>query len=291
MENISELKQHLHAIEQTRQISNAMYLLSTSRMKKSMQHIDYNLTYLRRLRATMKDIVSRTKRNMLSDPFIELTEGGRALFFVITADKGLCGAYNSAVVNLAIGKMREFEQTTLYSLGLKGTEMFLAHGIKPEDFAYSSSQHPTLYAARALGEQIVELYNDCTVSEVYFVYTRYINSAVQKPLCKRVLPILRRDFDDVTYENKYNAEVLYEPDLQTVFDEMVPQYIIGLIYDIMMQSAASENAARMTAMQSSTKNADEMIADLRKQINAVRQLAITNEITEIAAASEVQGAV
>ena len=291
MENISELKQHLRAIEQTRQISNAMYLLSTSRMKQSMQNIDYNLAYMRKLRATTKDIISKTKHNMLTDPFIELTEGGKALFFVITSDKGLCGAYNSAVFNLAMEKMREYEKTVVYSLGYKGTEMFLNHGITPDDSMYGASQRPSLYSARALGERIVELYDDCAVSEVYIVYTEYVNSSYQRPVCKRVLPLLRRDFDDVEYENKYFADVLYEPDLQTVFDRMVPQYIIGMMYDIMMQSAASENAARMTAMQNATKNADEMIAKLSAQINAARQLLITNEITEIAAATNTPGAV
>lgn len=291
MENISELKQHLHAVEQTRQITNAMYLLSTSRMKKSMQNIDYNLTYMRRLRSTIKDIISKTKRNSLSDPFIELTEGGKALFFVITSDKGLCGGYNSAVFNLAMQNMSCYENPVVYSLGLKGTEMFLNRGITPDGDWYGASQKPSLYLARELGEQIVELYDNREVSEVYIVYTEYVNSAVQKPVCKRVLPILRRDLDDVEYENKYSADVIYEPDLQTVFDEIVPQYIIGMVYDIMMQSAASENAARMTAMQNATKNADKMIAGLREQINSVRQLAITNEITEIAAASNIEGAV
>lgn len=291
MENISELKQHLRAIEQTRQISNAMYLLSTSRMKKSMQNIDYNLLYLKRLRSTIKDIISKTKHNMLSDPFLELTEGGKALFFVISSDKGLCGGYNSDVVNLAMEKMREYPETVVYSLGLKGTEMFVNHGITPEHSWYGASQRPSLHLARELGNHIVDLYDDCAVSEVYIVYTEYVNSAVQKPVCKRVLPILRRDFDDVEYENKYTADVLYEPDLQTVFDRMAPQYIIGMMYDVMMQSAASENAARMTAMQSATENADKMIAKLSEQINSVRQLIITNEITEIAAASNVQGAV
>lgn len=291
MENISELKQHLRAIEQTRQISNAMYLLSTSRMKKSMQNIDYNLLYLKRLRSTIKDIISKTKHNMLSDPFLELTEGGRALFFVISSDKGLCGGYNSDVVNLAMEKMREYPDTVVYSLGLKGTEMFVNHGITPEHSWYGASQRPSLHLARELGNNIVDLYDDCAVSEVYIVYTEYVNSAVQKPVCKRVLPILRRDFDDVEYENKYTADVLYEPDLQTVFDRMAPQYIIGMMYDVMMQSAASENAARMTAMQNATENADKMIAKLSEQINSVRQLIITNEITEIAAASNVQGAV
>ena len=291
MENISELKQHLRAIEQTRQISNAMYLLSTSRMKKSMQNIDYNLAYMRKLRATIKDIISKTKHNMLSDPFIELTEGGKALFFVITSDKGLCGGYNSAVFNLAMKKMSDYEKPVVYSLGHKGTEMFLNHGITPDDSMYGASQRPSLYSARALGERIVELYDDCAVSEVYIVYTEYVNSAVQRPVCKRVLPLLRRDFDDVEYENKYTADVLYEPDLQTVFDRMVPQYIIGMMYDIMMQSAASEDAARMTAMHNAKKNADEMIAKLGAQINAARQLMITNEITEIAAAADIKGAV
>ena len=288
MENISELKQHLHAVEQTRQISNAMYLLSTSRMKKSMRNIEYNLTYMRRLRATMKDIISKTKRSMLSNPYIELTEGGKALFFVITSDKGLCGGYNSAVFNLAMEKIRQYGEPVVYSLGLKGTEMFLSRGITPDGSWYGASQRPSIYLARLLGEQIVELYADRTVSEVY---TEYVNSAVQKPVCKRVLPLLRRDFADVEYENKYSAEVLYEPDMQTVFEQMAPQYVIGMIYDIIMQSSASENAARMTAMQNATKNADKMIASLTEQINSVRQLVITNEITEIAAASQVQGAV
>ncbi len=291
MENISELKQHLHAVEQTRQISNAMYLLSTSRMKKSMRNIEYNLTYMRRLRATMKDIISKTKRSMLSNPYIELTEGGKALFFVITSDKGLCGGYNSAVFNLAMEKIRQYGEPVVYSLGLKGTEMFLSRGITPDGSWYGASQRPSIYLARLLGEQIVELYADRTVSEVYIVYTEYVNSAVQKPVCKRVLPLLRRDFADVEYENKYSAEVLYEPDMQTVFEQMAPQYVIGMIYDIIMQSSASENAARMTAMQNATKNADKMIASLTEQINSVRQLVITNEITEIAAASQVQGAV
>ena len=291
MENISELKQHLHAVEQTRQISNAMYLLSTSRMKKSMRNIEYNLTYMRRLRATMKDIISKTKHSMLSNPYIELTEGGKALFFVITSDKGLCGGYNSAVFNLAMEKIGLYGEPVVYSLGLKGTEMFLSRGITPDGSWYGASQRPSIYLARSLGEQIVELYADRTVSEVYIVYTEYVNSAVQKPVCKRVLPLLRRDFADVEYENKYSAEVLYEPDMQTVFERMAPQYVIGMIYDIIMQSSASENAARMTAMQNATKNADKMIASLTERINSVRQLVITNEITEIAAASQVQGAV
>ena len=231
MENISELKQHLNAIEQTRQISNAMYLLSTSRMKKSMQNISYNLSYMKRLRSTMKDIVSKTKHNDLSDPFLELTEGGKALYFAVTSDKGLCGGYNSAIVNLTLDKMREHRETVLYSLGLKGTELFKNRGVTPASSWYGASQKPSLHLATELAENIVSLYDEREVSEVYIVYTKYVNSAVQVPECRRILPLLRRDFDDVEYENKYETEVIYEPDIQTVFDRAVPQYIIGMVYD------------------------------------------------------------
>ena len=292
MENISELKQRLRAVSQTRQICNATYLLATSRMKRSLQNIDYNLTYIKKLRSSIRDIIAKTYNNEVSDPFLELNEGGKTLFFVITSDKGLCGAYNTAVVNAALRKMEEYEgRTVLYSLGIKGTEQFIARGITPDDNWYGASQKPSLYLAKEVGEQIVDLYDDTTVSEVYVVYTEYVNSVVQKPVCRRVLPLLQPDFTDIELTENNDIPVLYEPDPEEVYNEMVPQYITGLVYDILMQSAASENAARMAAMQSATKNADEMIAKLTEQINAARQLIITNEITEIAAALEIEGAV
>lgn len=291
MKNISELRQHLHAVEQTRQITNAMYLLSTSRMKKAMQNIDYNLTYMRRLRATMKDILSKTKRNAITNKYIELGKEGRALFLVITSDKGLCGGYNSGVMDLALKAMRKFENPILYSLGVMGTKSFENRGIKPDYVHYGASQHPSLFLARNIAERLVEEYDSKRVSEVYVVYTEYVNSAAQRPICERILPLLRRDFFDVDYEYQYTAEPIYEPSVEAVFEHIVPQYIIGLLYDIFMQSSASENATRMNAMQNATKNADKMIERLSREINEARQLAITNEITEIAAASEVTGAV
>ena len=291
MKNMNELRQHLHAVEQTRQITNAMYLLSTSRMKKAVQNIDYNLTYMRRLRATMKDILSKTKRNALTNKYIELHEDGKVLFVVITSDKGLCGGYNAGVMDLALKTMARFHNPLLVSLGVMGTESFENRGIKPDFVHYGASQHPSLFFARHIAEQLVAAYDEHRVSEVYVVYTEYRNSATHPPVCERILPLLRRDYFDVEYEYQYTAEPIYEPSVEEVFAHTVPQYIIGLLYDILMQSSASENAARMTAMQSATKNADKMIDKLAREINAVRQLSITNEITEIAAATEIAGGV
>lgn len=291
MKNLSELKQHLYAIEQTRQITNAMYLLSVSRMKKSMQNIEYNLNYMKRLRATIKDIISKAKHNDISNPYIELSDSGRTMFLILTSDKGLCGGYNSNVLHLAFEYIARCNNPIICSLGIIGTEILQNHSIKPDYTFYGASQKPSLYLARSISEKVIELYDKHDINEVYVIYTQYISPSEQRAVCKRILPLLRRDFKDVEYEYKYSAQPIYEPSVHKVFEEMVPQYLIGFLYDVFMQSATSENCARMTAMQNSVKNADEMIEKLNFEVNALRQLAITNEITEIAAAGEIVGAV
>lgn len=288
MSSLNEIKQHLKAVEETRQITNAMYLLSTSRMKKAMQNIDFNLEYMKRLRATIKDVLSKAKRNNIHDKFIEDNGLGSAVFVVVTSDKGLCAGYNDDVVDLALEKMKEYENPMVISLGLMGDRLFKHEGITPAKSWYGASQHPTLNLAAQVSERLIELYLTNDYHEVYVVYTEFENSAVQTPVCVRLLPLLRRDFGDVDYEYSYSAQVIYHPSIEEVFEQLVHQYVTGFMYDVFMQSAASENIARMTAMQNATRNADEMIATLSTELNAARQLQITNEITEIAAAAEVE---
>ncbi len=289
MTDISELRRHLAAVKQTRQITNAMYLLSTSHMKKAMRNIDYNLMYLKRLRATMKDVLSKTKRSDIHHPFIEYQEEGKTLYIAITADKGLCGSYNSDIVKLTLSKMKKRRSAMLASIGSVGSDMFISKGIEPDYTWYDILQHPSLYMARKISESVIELYTKHQVNEAYIVYTEYVNSGFQRPVCRRILPLLRRDFLDLEYEFKYESRPIYEPSVEQVFLELVPLYVSGFMYDVFMQSAASENAARMRAMQSATENADNMIALLSAEINAARQLQITNEIIEIAAATDIAG--
>lgn len=291
MSNMSELRQHLYAIEQTRQITNAMYLLSTSRMKKAMQNIDFNILYMKRLRSTVKDILSKTKHSEIHNRFIDEQNEGRVLFLVITSDKGLCGGYNSDIVKLASEKISEFESPILVSIGSIGSDMFINNGITPDYTFYDILQHPSLYMANKIAENIINLYIKHQVKQTYIIFTEYESSAVQTAVCKRILPLLRRDFLDLEYELKYTAEPLFEPSVDAVFDNVVSAYLSGYLYDVFMQCSASENSARMTAMQNATENADKMIAGLSSEINAQRQLAITNEIIEIAAASNIEGAV
>lgn len=286
MNNTNEIKQRLKAVSETRQITNAMYLLSSSRMKKAMQNIDFNLFYMKRLRATIKDILSKAKRNNIHDKFIDDNGSGSAVFVVITSDKGLCGGYNSAVIHEALSKMKDYDEPLVISLGLMGDRLLKNAGITPEFSWYGASQHPTLNLAEQVANKLIELYLTNDYHEVYIVYTEFVNSSVQTPKCVRLLPLLRRDYTDVNYEYNYQAQAIYEPSIEKVFEHLVYQYITGFMYDVFMQSSASENIARMTAMQNATRNADEMTAALSAQLNAARQLQITNEITEIAAACE-----
>lgn len=286
MNNTNEIKQRLKAVSETRQITNAMYLLSSSRMKKAMQNIDFNLFYMKRLRATIKDILSKAKRNNIHDKFIDDNGSGSAVFVVITSDKGLCGGYNSAVIHEALSKMKDYDEPLVISLGLMGDRLLKNAGITPEFSWYGASQHPTLNLAEQVANKLIELYLTNDYHEVYIVYTEFVNSSVQTPKSVRLLPLLRRDYTDVSYEYNYQAQAIYEPSIEKVFEHLVYQYITGFMYDVFMQSSASENIARMTAMQNATRNADEMTAALSAQLNAARQLQITNEITEIAAACE-----
>ncbi len=290
MSNVNEIKQHLKAVEQTRQITNAMYLLSTSRMKKAMQSVDFNLFYLRRLRTTIKDVLSKTKNNDLTNRFIEDNGKGSAVFVVVTSDKGLCGGYNSAVVKLAMEKISQYDNyPVVISLGITGDKMFRDKGIIPVYSWYGASQHPTMNLASQVAEKLIGLYSTDDYHEVYVVYTEFLSPAVQEPKCVRLLPLLRRDFLDLEREGNKTAEMIFEPSIDVVFDQLVYQYVTGFMFDVFMQSSASENIARMNAMQNATRNADEMIKHLSTELNAARQLQITNEITEISAAVEMGG--
>ncbi len=287
----SELKLRLEAVKQTRQITNAMYLLSASLTKKAMQNIDFNLSYLQKLRSTMRDILFRTKENDIKNRFIKKHTEGVTLFIVITADKRLCGSYNSDIIKLAKTEMAKHDEVILASFGNVGNEMFAKEEIKVDYWWSDVLQHPTIYFANAIQKMIVTLFVRHKVKQAYVVFTEYTSSTKQTAVCRRILPLLRRDFGDVNEAKVTGAAPIYEPSAEEAFARIVPQYLTGLIYDIFTQAFISENTARMKAMQTATDNADQMIKNLSDRINNERQLGITNEILEISAATEIDGAV
>lgn len=284
MKSMNDIKHHLNAVVQTRQITNAMYLLSASLTRKMLDQIQYNLFYMRRIRAAVREIFENS--SAAQHPYLNMRKEGRAAFYIVSSDKGLCGSFNHDICDRAMEEIKKHPSPYVESSGTRGTEILTERGIKIDRKEFSDSRRPSIYASRLIGEHLIHMYDDREINEIYFVYTKYQTQAVQKAVCIRMLPLNPDDFTDVNDEPYKKSDMIYEPSQKDVFDIMVPQYIIGYVYECLNQSVLCENIARMNAMQSSTRNADEMIKKLKFEYNTARQLAITNEITEIAAATE-----
>ena len=287
MQNMQEIRYRLHAIEQTRQITNAMHLLSSARMKREATRVDYNRLYFNKVRAAVKDILEKSKD--VDHPYLKKRPGNRAAFLVVAGDKGLCGSYNSSVLKFALTQMEGHDEYYLETVGRIATDFFQHRGITPDIELLGVAQNPSLFNARRIMEDLFTLYDEDLMDELYIVHTRFINSRVQYPRCVRLLPLSITDYGDVVADYTYaNDMMIYEPSPTEVFNRLVPQYAIGLIFGALVQSFASEQCARMNAMQTATKNADDMIAKLSLEYNRARQFAITNEIVEIVAGSQTQ---
>lgn len=286
-ESLSGIRQHLDSVRQTRQITNAMYLLSASRYKRALAGMQYHLRYMENIRRTMREILYVTKGAGIRHIYLEKSPKGTALFMSVMGDKGLCGSYNSAVAAMTAEQLKTKADPKLVCFGQIGSEYLTRRGIVPDAVYPGSSMHPDPELAASLSQKLLDAYITDEVNEVYLIYTPYGRGA-REPVCFRLLPLLRHDFTDLPEARRLPTEMLYEPSAEAVFTHIVPQYCAGILYDILMQAAACENAARMEAMQSATENADGMIRELQMKLNAVRQLNITNEITEIAAASTLQ---
>ena len=287
MKSMNEIRRNQRAVQETRQITNAMYLLSTSRMKRAMSQIGYNQVYMRRIRAAVKDVLDKAQG--AKHRYLDSTRSERAAFVVMASDKGLCGAYNANVVHLAEQKCALYSNPYVTTVGICSTKMLQSRGIPVHHEWLGASQQPSIYYARQIGEALVGLYRDGAVDEVYVVYTHYYSQVKQEAVCVRLLPLSAEDFGDVSLEYNYQADIIYEPSIEAVFDTLVPQYVIGLVYGCLNQASASEHVTRMNAMQNATHNADEMLRRLNFEYSMARQTAVTNEITEIAAAMEIIG--
>ncbi|MDR2421564.1 MAG: ATP synthase F1 subunit gamma [Oscillospiraceae bacterium] len=283
MASTHEIRHRIAAVEQTRKITGAMEMVSSNRMRRVASHTEYNRLYFDHIRRAMREILDSVEG--ITHPYLTERPDGRRAYVVISGDKGLCGAYNSAVLELADQRLAEFPDALLVTIGLTAEEHYRRRGRTPDISMFGIVQDPTMKAARRISREIMRLYDEGLTDEVHMVFTAFYDELKNTPFECRILPLVEEDYLDIADDER--EELIYSPSPQAVLNELVPQYILGLVFGIMAQAYASEHHSRMNAMHSSTQNAGDMLKALTTQYNMARQSAITNELAEITGAAEI----
>lgn len=285
MASISEIKQRIKVVNETEQIARAMHLISISKMKRALKQSAANHDYMQKVRYAIKEILMSSQQ--VQHSFLQHHKGGhkRAAYVVIASDKTMCGAYNHNVLNTAWEHMQDKEEVNILSVGFMTTEFFESKGQSVDIDFLHTAQNPSLYNARNIADDIISLYNNDIMDELYVVFTEFLSTARQRPRVLPLLPMELKDFDDIPEMPERTFDLLYHPSVEEAFDTLAPQYVIGMVYSALIQASASEHCARMMAMETAMRNAQEMIHDLEIEYNRARQDSITEEIIEISSAA------
>lgn len=291
MANMYEIRERIQSIRDIMKITNAMYLISSSKLKKARKDLMATEPYFNKLLYAMRSILSRAPAEaeeelLFFDERTHIPESKRKkAFLIITADKGMCGSYNHNVIQAAEQAMEGTEMSHLFVMGQVGRMYFQRKAekgklrVEPEFFY--STQNPYLYRARSIAESLMERFRSGEADDVYIVYTKMVNAVEFEPHVQQLLPL------DVTHFVTSNADVTkhheaeFYPNIEAVMQHLIPNFMKGLIYGAMVESFCSEQQARMTAMDSATTSAKDMLSALSLQYNRARQAAITQEISEV----------
>ena len=272
-----EIKTRIRSMESTKQITKAMEMVAASKLRRAQTQVANSRPYFETLYATIHEIV-RSNRDF-SSPYLIPRSGNRVAYVVIAGDRGLAGGYNSNVLKLAYADM-EGKDVTVLPLGKKAVDFFRARKMPILTEQYMEAEDVTVGDCFSIAKLLCNQFLAGEFDELRIGYTNFVSILSQTPATLQILPLPRQDVSGTA-----SNQILYEPDSGEVFDAIIPEYVGGMLYGALCESRASEQAARRTAMDAATSNADEMIADLSLKFNRARQAAITNEIIDIVAGS------
>ncbi len=285
MASMREIKRRKTSIQSTAQTTKAMKLVSTVKFQKARVKAETTKPYFDKMYDTVSSILS--KSGNIHHRYLMQGESEKKAVIVITSNRGLAGGYNSNVEKAVTGAGFNPADVQLYTAGRKGRDSLVKKGyVLAKDYG-EVIEAPTYRAAMDIGRDVLEAFTSGEVGEIWMAYTVFKNTITHIPKMIRLLPVAIPEAE-ASDENKGNPLLLmnFEPEPEEVLDAVIPKYINSLIYGAMMNAVASENGARMTAMDNATSNAEEMIEDLTLSYNRARQGAITQEITEIVSGAE-----
>lgn len=292
MASMRDIKRRRESIQSTSQITKAMKLVSTVKLQKAKGHAEETKPYFDKMYETVSGMLARSGGNS-DNPYVQKEKKGgpkKKGVILISSNRGLAGGYNSNVVKLVTQGDFDTENTVIYPVGRKGMESLLRLGYRCEGDYSEVMNKPLFGDAVAIGKTVTGALERGEIDEVYLAYTVFKNTVTQIPTLIKILPFHEEDLDfvegeDSSEEKKKGAEALmnYEPEEEETLKYIIPLYMNSLIFGALVEAVASENGARMQAMDSATSNAEEMIGTLGLQYNRARQAAITQELTEIVA--------
>jgi F-type H+-transporting ATPase subunit gamma len=280
------IRRRIRSVQSTMKITRAMELIAASRILKAQQRVIAARPYAEQLTSAMEDVARQT--GALVHPLLEeRPDPRRAAVFLVTSDRGLAGAYNANVLRRAEGILARLRgdgvEPALYVAGRKGQSYFRFRGVPMVRTWAGVSEVPTYEAAEEIGETLIDAFSEKEVDAVHAVYTDFRSAFTLRPIDKRFLPVAP---EEVASSGEPSAEYIFEPEPEEILNYLLPRYVTAKIFHAMLESAASENAARRRAMKAATENAEDVIRLLTRVANQARQAEITTELMEVVGGAE-----
>lgn len=279
MASMRDIKRRKGSIQSTQQITKAMKLVSTVKLQRAKQNAEKSQTYFHCMYNTVHSILRRTQN--LEHKYLKSGESGKKAVIVITSNRGLAGGYNSNVIKLITQGELANEDLAIYAIGKKGKDALAKNYEIRADYS-DVIEDPVYAEAMKISKEVLSAFENGEISEIYLAYTGFKNTVVHIPTLLKLLPVEVSEEEEIAQEDD-PVMMNFEPEDEEALNLLIPKYITSLIYGGMIEAIASENGARMQAMDAATSNAEEMIEDLTLLYNRARQGSITQELTEIIA--------
>jgi len=288
--SLQDLKRQIQSVNNTAKMTQALQTISAIKLNKARAHLDRARPYTDNVEEMMRDIADRAQSD--TPLLVGRDEVNNVAICTVTSDRGLAGAFNAQVLRRTM-ELRGEQDAEIVQIvtGRKAREFFRFRKMGVEEAYIGFSDSPSYEKAREIGSRLTQLFEGEEADMVYLVYNRFKNALVQQPTATRILPIASEDTDEENEEEENGSDIPFEfiPEPEELLKRLVPKYVETLVFRALLESAAGEHGARMTAMKSASDSANEMSEELTMQLNKMRQAAITQEIIEIASAAEAIG--
>lgn len=286
MASMKDIKRRRDSIQSTGQITKAMKLVSTVKLQKAKGKAESTKPYSDLMYETICNMLARSGN--INHKYLQAGESSKKAIITITANRGLAGGYNTNITKLITESGIPKEDIDIIAIGTKGKDYLARRGYNITEDDSEVINAPLYIDARDICDRLLERFAAGEIGEIYLAYTSFKNTVVHEPKLIKLLPV-SIDTEGVNSESKDTTPMNYEPAEDEALNLIIPKYVCSLIYGALIEAVASENGARMQAMDNATSNADEMISDLSLKYNRARQASITQELTEIIAGANAIG--